>query len=136
MTRSEIKIWIQQKGRVDFSRSGGPGGQYVNTSDTRVGLRVPLDSLPVTEQQRQRVLQELGNRITSEGELLIHSSETRSQLQNRELAEERACNLIFSALKPQKKSRPTRPSRAAQRRRLHRKKIQSEKKKRRNEPFP
>ena len=135
MTRPELLEWIRQNGELGFSRSGGPGGQYVNTSDTRVSLRLPVGRLPVPEAQLQHLLQVLDNRITSEGDLLLHSSETRSQAKNRELAEERACKLIFTALKPRKKRRPTRPSRAARERRLQEKKIRSEKKRRRSEPL-
>lgn len=131
MNQSELLQWIKQNGEVSFSRSGGPGGQYVNTSDTRVSLRIPVRQLPVTEAQLFKILKALDNRITSGEELLIHSSETRSQGKNREIAEERACKLILSALKPRKKRRPTRPSPAAKERRLREKKVRSEKKRRR-----
>lgn len=134
MNRSELLEWIRQNGEVGFSRSGGPGGQYVNTSDTRVSLRLSIRGLPVTEQQILRILQVLDNRINSEEELLVHSSETRSQAKNREIAEERACSLILAAMKPRKKRRPTSPSAAARERRLREKKIRSEKKRRRRKP--
>ena len=66
------------------SRSGGPGGQHVNTSSTRVELSWNVDASPsLTEDQRFRIHQKLGNRISAEGLLSMASSSTRSQHRNR-----------------------------------------------------
>ena len=135
MNNGEIKEWIQINGSLSFARSGGPGGQHVNTSDTKVVLRLPVNSLPLDEQVKQRVLLHLANRINSEGELVIHSSSTRSQVQNREKAEELAANLIILALKPRKKRRPTRPTKASNERRIQSKKVRSKRKQQRRDPI-
>lgn len=106
-----------------FSRSSGPGGQGVNTTDSRVELRWDVAASPsLTEWQRARVLEALGARII-DGVLVLVSSEHRSQLQNREAARIRLRALIDSALAPPPPPRrPTRPSRGARERRLEDKK--------------
>ena len=102
-----------------FSRSSGPGGQSVNTTDSRVELRWDVaNSAVVTDEQRARILDRLGPRIT-DGVLSIVASEQRSQLQNRMAARERLTDLLLDALgPPPPPRRPTRPSRAAKQRRL------------------
>ncbi len=109
------------------SRSGGPGGQHVNTSSTRVELLWNVAASPtLTEPQRARILEKLANRINSEGELLLAASESRSQHQNREAAVERLADLLREALHVPKARRKTRPPRAAHERRLESKKRRSE----------
>ena len=135
MNNEEIKDWIQRNGSLSFSRSSGPGGQHVNTSDTKVVLRLPVNTLPIPDQEKQRVLLHLANRINSEGELMIHSSSTRSQVQNREKAEELAVKLIMLALRSRKKRRPTRPTKASNERRIQSKKVRSKRKQQRREPM-
>jgi len=134
MNSADIREWIENNARLSFARSGGPGGQYVNTSDTKVVLHIAISSIPLPEKQRERVLRVLENRINLAGELVVQSSETRSQVHNRELAFERVHRLILSALVPVKKRRPTRPSRASQEKRIRRKKSQGEKKRMRRPP--
>jgi len=118
-----------------FSRSSGPGGQGVNTTDSRVELRWDVVASPsLTEWQRSRVLEALAARIT-DGVLVLVSSEHRSQLQNREAARVRLRNLLESALAPPPPPRrPTRPSRAARERRLDEKKQRSSTKSLRTRP--
>lgn len=135
MKNEEIKDWIQRNGSLSFARSGGPGGQHVNKSDTKVVLRLPVNTLPLSEQEKQRLLLHLANRINSQGELIIHSSSTRSQVQNREKAEELAARLIVLALKHRKKRRPTRPTKASNERRIQSKKVRSKRKQQRREPI-
>ena len=135
MNSEGLNAWIKDNGQFSFARSGGPGGQHVNTSDTKVVLRLPVKALPLTEQEKQRVFLHLVNRINSEGELIIHSSSTRSQVQNREKAEELACKLIIAALKPRKKRRPTRPTKASNERRIQSKKVRSKRKQQRRDPI-
>ena len=102
-----------------FSRSPGPGGQSVNTSDTRAELSFDLAStsaLPPT--LKRRALAALAGRL-SDGIITIAASEHRSQLRNREAAAERLAELLTEATAPPPKARrPTKPSRAAMERRL------------------
>jgi ribosome-associated protein len=102
-----------------FSRSSGPGGQGVNTTDSRVELIFDVAaSTTLTEQQRARVLQRLSNRLV-DGVLTVVASEYRSQLRNRDAARARLTAMLRAALAPDPPTRrPTRPSRAARERRL------------------
>lgn len=134
MEKQEIENWIRQNETLGFARSGGPGGQYVNTSDTKVIIRLPVGSLPVSDQYKVQMLSRLENRLNAAGELVIHSSSSRSQARNRTDAEERALQLILSALKRRRKRRPTKPSRASRERRLASKKAHSRKKEHRKSP--
>lgn len=96
------------------SRSGGPGGQHVNTSSTRVELLWNLErSRAVNAEQRERLREKLASRIDSDGNVRVVASANRSQLRNREEAEVRLATLVRRALvvpKARKKTRPTRGS--------------------------
>ncbi|SDI80170.1 ribosome-associated protein [Frankineae bacterium MT45] len=119
-----------------FSRSSGPGGQSVNTTDSRVELSWSIaDSEVLSDQQRARLLDRLSTRI-SEGAITLAASEQRSQLQNRMLARARLSELIADALAPVAVRRPTRPSRAARQRRLDGKKQRGDIKATRRRPPP
>jgi ribosome-associated protein len=102
-----------------FSRAGGPGGQGVNTTDSRVELIFDVAaSTAFTPAQRDRILQRLSGRLI-DGVLTIVASEYRSQLRNREAARVRLAAMLRQALAPDPPTRrPTRPSRAARERRL------------------
>lgn len=102
-----------------FSRSSGPGGQGVNTTDSRVELRFDVaNSAALTELQRARVLAYLAPRLV-DGVLTITASEQRSQLQNRLAARARLAHHLSQALAPPPvPRRATRPSRGARQRRL------------------
>lgn len=115
--------------RERFSRSSGPGGQGVNTADSRVELSFDLAGSPsVPEPLRARALYRLANRLV-DGVLTIAASEHRAQLANREAARERLAALLREAVAPPPKPRrPTRPSRAAKERRLAEKKHRSQRK--------
>jgi ribosome-associated protein len=106
-----------------FSRSSGPGGQGVNTSDSRVELSYDVaNSTAFGTTLRQRALQRLRDRLV-DGVLTIAASEHRSQLRNREAAQDRLAELMRTALAPPPPPRrPTRPTRAAKERRLSAKK--------------
>lgn len=106
-----------------FSRSPGPGGQSVNTTDTRVELLFsPATSSAFTAAQRARLLRNLADGMT-EGRVRVVASEHRSQLRNRAAARERLIALLREAVAPPPPPRrPTRPSRASQRRRVEAKK--------------
>ncbi|MGC5661832.1 alternative ribosome rescue aminoacyl-tRNA hydrolase ArfB [Micromonospora sp. WMMD723] len=115
--------------RERFSRSSGPGGQGVNTTDSRVELSFDVagtTSLPPA--LRERVRERLAGRLV-DGVLTIAASEHRAQLANREAARERLVALLCEAVAPPPPPRrPTRPSRGAKERRLADKKRQSQRK--------
>jgi ribosome-associated protein len=117
VTRSVLVPERELKWR--FSRSSGPGGQSVNTADSRVELS--LDVVTTTALgpvQRARVLERLASRLV-DGVITVTASEHRSQLRNREAALERLAAILAEALKPPPpRRRPTRASRAAVERRL------------------
>ena len=111
------------------SRSGGPGGQHVNTSSTRIELLWDLNgSRAVTEEERERIRTKLASRLDADRMVRVVSSDRRSQLQNREAADAKLAALVRQALHVQKKRRATRPTKASKERRISDKKRQSEKK--------
>lgn len=105
--------------RWRFSRSSGPGGQGVNTTDSRVELSWDVvGSTALPEVLRSRVLERLAHRLAG-GTLTVVASEHRSQLRNREAARTRLAALVREALRPPpRRRRATRPSRSAVERRL------------------
>jgi len=109
--------------RERFSRSSGPGGQGVNTTDSRVELSFDVASSPaLPESLRARALERLAGRLV-DGVLTIAASEHRAQLANREAARERLATVLRRAVAaPAPPRRPTRPSRAAKERRIAAKK--------------
>ncbi len=136
MRVEELNEWIEREGRWEFSRSGGPGGQNVNKVSTRTTLRLPIERLPLPEHQRQTVRERLANRVTNDGELVIHASQTRSQHANRRLAHNRAVTLLLSALTPGRRRIATRPTRTAAERRIQQKKRRAQRKQDRRPPEP
>ncbi len=110
-----------------FSRSSGPGGQGVNTADSRVELSYDVGrspALPATV--RARMLARLEGRLV-DGVVTVAASEHRTQLANRRAARERMATLLTeAAAPPPRKRRPTKPSRAAKQRRLDAKKRRSQ----------
>ncbi|GAA5188614.1 alternative ribosome rescue aminoacyl-tRNA hydrolase ArfB [Rugosimonospora acidiphila] len=106
-----------------FSRSGGPGGQSVNTADSRVELRFDLaGTTALPDHLKARALDRLGSRLI-DGAIVVTASEHRSQLQNRRAAEARLVALLAEAVAaPAKARRPTRPSRGKVQARLDAKK--------------
>ena len=119
------------------SRSGGPGGQHVNTSSTRIELWWDIAGSPtLTPDQRALLLERLGSRLDGQGRLRLVSSGSRSQLRNREDVTERLQSVVAAALTPPKKRRPTKPSRAAKAARLEAKRRRSATKQDRRAPPP
>ncbi len=101
------------------SRAGGPGGQHVNQSSTRVEVRWQVTESPsLTEDQRERLIEKLSSRIDSRGFLRVVAEERRSQLRNREAAVERLNALVSEALKRPKARRKTKPPASSNRKRL------------------
>jgi ribosome-associated protein len=109
--------------RERFSRSGGPGGQGVNTADSRVELSCDLAASPsIPEHLKRRMLDRLENRLV-DGVLTIAASEHRAQLQNRAAARERLAAILRSAAAPPPPvRRPTKPTKGSQERRIASKK--------------
>ena len=109
-----------------FSRASGPGGQGVNTTDSRVELEFDVVSSPtLSESQRARILAGLGDRVAS-GRVVVVASEHRAQRRNRTAARERLADLIRDALAPPPPARrATRPTRGSQLRRLEAKRRQA-----------
>jgi ribosome-associated protein len=118
-----------------FSRSGGPGGQSVNTSDTRVELSFDVGrTTALGPTLRARALDRLAVRLV-DGVLTVSASEYRSQLRNREAAERRLVEILTEAIAPPpRRRRPTQPSRAARARRLEQKKRRADIKRLRRRP--
>jgi ribosome-associated protein len=120
--------------RWRFSRSSGPGGQGVNTTDSRVELVWALATSPsLPEPVRQRALEQLAARMI-DGTIVIAASEYRSQLRNRAAARARLAALLTDAIQPPTHRRRTRPTRASVRRRVDGKKRSSQTKQLRRRP--
>lgn len=102
---------------VRVSRASGAGGQHVNKTSTRVEIIWSVATSPsLSDEDRARLTTRLASRLSDDGELRVVASDTRSQLQNRELAELRLAEMVRRALlipKPRKKTRPTRAAREA-----------------------
>ena len=114
---------------VRATRASGAGGQHVNKTSTRVELTWNVArSDALSDADRARISTRLASRISDDGELRVVASDTRSQLQNRELAEARLADLVRRALIIPRPRRKTRPSRAAKEARLNDKRKTSEKK--------
>jgi ribosome-associated protein len=111
-----------------FSRSSGPGGQHVNTSDTQVELRYDLAaSAALPEVWKQRALERLASRLVDGRVLVVKASEHRSQWRNREVAAARLASLLGEATAPPPKTRrATKPSKGMVERRLFSKRHRSE----------
>jgi ribosome-associated protein len=128
----------QLKGEFKFktSRSGGKGGQNVNKVSSKVELDFDvLNSAFLTEEQKILLYKKLAARINKDGVLQVISQTDRSQLGNKEIAIESFGLLIQNALKPEKKRKPTKPSKGAKERRIETKKKHSEKKQYRRKDF-
>lgn len=121
--------------RWRFSRSSGPGGQHVNTSDTRVEVRWSVaDTTALSPGQRERVAAALRPRMV-DGAVVVTSSQYRSQHRNREAARVRLEELVAAALAPRRPRRATRPTRGSERRRRAAKEQRSQRKAARRERF-
>lgn len=119
-----------------FSRASGPGGQGVNTADSRVQLGLDIaTTTALTEAQRKLALERLATRLSGTV-LTISAAEHRSQRRNRTAARERLAILLRDAVVPSPTRRPTRRTRGSHRRRLEAKRERSEVKQNRQQPRP
>jgi len=112
------------------SRAGGPGGQHVNKTATRITLRWNLSTSPsLREWQRRRLTERLSSKLTREGEIILHASSSRSQKKNRIDARRRLIELLQEAMYVKPTRKATKPSRGQKERRITNKKKRSQAKK-------
>lgn len=143
MNEHENEIIINEQLRIPlselqyrFSTSSGPGGQHANKASTRVTLLYDIANSPyMSEDLRRILLKRLASHVDKDGVLQIHVQDTRSQFRNREIANCRFRELLAAALIKRKRRRPTRPSKAAIKKRLETKKKQSQRKKERRQKY-
>lgn len=115
---------------ITASRAGGPGGQHVNKTSTRITVRWNVQTTPVlSDEQRARVLLKLQPRLTTTGDLIVHNSTSRSQQQNKEQALQRLADIVRTALQVPKKRIRTRVPKMAKEARLNAKTQRSKLKK-------
>jgi len=118
------------------SRAGGPGGQHVNTSSTRIELLWDLtNSKVITGEVRARLLDKLAARLDASGMVRVVASDRRSQAQNRDAAAERLAKIVKQALVVPRKRRKTRPTVASREQRLSDKRRQRDRKRERRRDF-
>jgi ribosome-associated protein len=130
----EIEIPLEE---LEFrtSRSSGPGGQGVNTTDSRVELRFDLAGSPsIPPEAKERALRRLASRVDSAGRLRLVAQNQRSQLANRRDATERLAAMLASATAAPRTRRPTRPGAAAAARRVQTKRRRAATKQLRRRP--
>jgi len=116
-------------------RSSGPGGQHVNKTASKAVIQFDIEnSLAFTEEEKVRILNKLESRLTTNSVLIIESSDSRSQHQNRDSGIERLLEIITNASKKPKPRKKTRPTKASKFKRLREKKMRGEKKENRQKP--
>jgi ribosome-associated protein len=129
---TEMVVIPRSELNVRATRSGGPGGQHVNTSSTRIEITWDVTrTRALTEHERVRVVARLGARVSEDGTVRVVASDSRSQRQNRERAEARLTDLIRRALAVRKARKRTRTPRGAVEARLEGKRRQGERKRQR-----
>jgi ribosome-associated protein len=117
-----------------FSRSSGPGGQHVNTTDSRAEITFNIAaSAALTDEQRQMLLKRLGPKLVG-GSITVTASEERSQLRNREIAMAKLAELIRVGLVPESVRRASKPTRGSARRHRAAKELRSATKQQRRRP--
>lgn len=132
MTRKPRHRIPENELQYRFSRSSGPGGQSVNTTESKVEVRWRIASSAVLDDvQKERVTSRLAGRL-SDGVISVVSKDYKSQHRNREAAKVRLEELIAGALTEKRRRRPTRPTQASNERRLEAKRRRGEKKRSRS----
>jgi len=110
-------------------RSSGAGGQHVNKTSSKVVLTFNIEnSAGLSDSEKQFLIEKLHSRLTTNNELILECSETRSQHQNKDLVFDRFKGIILAGLIKPKKRKKTRPTKASKFKRLRAKKIHSDKK--------
>jgi ribosome-associated protein len=113
--------------RLSFARSGGPGGQNVNKVSSKAVLHFAVRTSPsLPPDVRERFLSRFASRVTTAGEIVIHSEEFRDQPKNIRACYDKLRAMILAVLRPPKKRRPTKPTRGSKVRRLKEKKSRSQ----------
>lgn len=126
---SEKLVKLSREVSYRTSRSSGAGGQHVNKVSTKVELLFDVNASEVLSDDQKEIIQrKLANRISNEGVLSMQCDETRSQSKNKEIVTDRFISLIYDALRPIKKRKATKPTKASVEKRLNLKKQKSEKK--------
>jgi len=121
---------------ITASRAGGPGGQHVNKTSTRVTVRWNVKTTSALDDlQKERVLKKLDTRLTLDGDLIIHNSASRSQQQNKDMALARLAQEVRNALHVPKVRMKTRVAKSAQEARLQEKSHRGAVKKMRSKKF-
>ena len=121
---------------ITTSRGGGPGGQHVNKTSTRITVRWNLfASHAISDEQKARIAEKLAASITTEGDIIVHNNSSRSQDHNKKEALAQLAHKISKALHVPKKRMKTRVSQAAKEKRLQSKKLHSEAKRMRSKKF-
>lgn len=114
---------------VQTARSSGPGGQHANKVETKVMLRFNvLTSRLLTDEEKETIRTKLASKLTKEGELIVSSDGKRSQLKNKEIAFKKLDRLLSKAFVQKKARKKTKPTKAANEKRLQAKKQNAEKK--------
>ncbi|HZJ36393.1 MAG TPA: alternative ribosome rescue aminoacyl-tRNA hydrolase ArfB [Gillisia sp.] len=117
-------------------RSSGPGGQHVNKTASKAVIQFDIaNSQALTKDEKMRILKKLESRLTTNSVLIIESSDSRSQHQNKEAGIERLLEIITNASKKPKPRKKTRPTKASKFKRLREKKLRGEKKENRQKPL-
>jgi len=135
MDEQRVRAWLETRADITFTRSSGPGGQNVNKTSTRATLFVPVRLIDgLNGEERGRLREKLRRKLTADDVLIVSVQDTRSQLQNRELAVERAFALVERGLHRDRPRKASRPTRASRERRLQSKHVASRTKQRRARP--